>query len=190
MSNSLLSLLPAGLAVEQVVVNSDRVLVSVHARAATASCPLCRRRSRRVHSRYIRHLGDLPWQGRIGHLDLRIRRFRCCAPKCPRRIFAERLPEVALPRVRRTIRLAEAQRCIALHAGGEAGARLAARLAMPVSGDTLLRLIRAAPIPVAPSPRVIGIDDWAWRRGRRYGTIIVDLENENRPIDLLRDRKA
>ncbi|MGF7206196.1 transposase, partial [Skermanella aerolata] len=95
-----------------------------------------------------------------------------------------------MPRVRRTIRLAEAQRCIALHAGGEAGARLAARLAMPVSGDTLLRLIRAAPIPVAPSPRVIGIDDWAWRRGRRYGTIIVDLENENRPIDLLRDRKA
>jgi transposase len=189
-SNSLLSLLPAGLAVEQVVVNSDRVLVAVHARAATASCPLCRRRSRRVHSRYIRHLGDLPWQGRIGHLDLQIRRFRCSAPKCPRRIFAERLPEVALPRVRRTIRLAEAQRRIALHAGGEAGARLASRLAMPVSGDTLLRLIRVAPVPVVPSPRVIGIDDWAWRRGRRYGTIIVDLENENRPIDLLRDRKA
>jgi transposase len=97
---------------------------------------------------------------------------------------------VALPRVRRTVRLAEAQRRIALHAGGEAGARLADRLAMPVSGDTLLRLIRAAPIPVATSPRVIGIDDWAWRRGRRYGTIIVDLENDNRPIDLLRDRKA
>ena len=147
MSNSLLSLLPAGLAVEQVVVNSDHILVAVRARAATASCPLCRRRSRRVHSRYIRHLADLPWQGRIGHFDLQIRRFRCSAPRCPRRIFAERLPEVALPRVRRTLRLAEAQRRIALHAGGEAGARLAGRLAMPVSGDTLLRLIRAAPIP-------------------------------------------
>jgi len=108
---------------------------------------------------------------------------------CPRRIFAERLPAVALPRVRRTLRLAEAHRRIALRAGGEPGARLATELAMPVSGDTLLRLIRAVPVEPVPTPRVIGIDDWAWRRGRRYGTIIVDLER-NRPIDLLPDRQA
>src|SRR4051794_863058 len=112
----------------------------------------------------------------VAGLDLQVRRFRCSVPKCPRRIFAERLPEVALPRVRRTIRLAEAQRRIALHASSEAGARLAPRLAMPVSGDTLLRLIRAVPIEPAPPARVIGIDDWAWRRGQRYGTIIVNLE--------------
>jgi len=60
---------------------------------------------------------------------------------------------------------------------------------MPVSGDTLLRLIRAAPLPALPTPRVTGIDDWSWRRGQRYGTIIVDLER-NRPIDLLPDRHA
>jgi transposase len=186
---SLLSLLPVGLAVDRVVVAHDRVVVAVRARAAAASCPVCRRRSRRVHSRHIRRLGDLPWQGRVGRLELQVRRFRCSAPGCPRRVFAERLPAVAPPRARRTARLAEAQRRIALSAGGEAGARLASRLAMPVSGDTLLRLIQTAPVPVAPAPRVVGIDDWAWRRGRRYGTLIVDLER-NRPVDLLPDRDA
>src|SRR5919107_2533671 len=153
------------------------------------TCPDCRRLSRRVHSRYLRHLGDLPWQGRVGQVDLQVRRFRCSASACPRRIFAEQLPAVAAPRVRRTTRLAEAQRRIALSAGGEAGARLASRLAMPVSGDTLLRLIRAEPVLVTTAPRVIGIDDWAWRRGQRYGTLIVDLER-NRPVDLLPDRDA
>ena len=121
-------------------------------------------------------------------LDLQVRRFRCAAVECPRRIFAKRLPAVALPKVRRTVRLSEAQQCIALSAGGETGARLAA-LAMPVSGDTLLRLIRAAPLSAVPTPRAIGIDDWSWRRGQRYGTIIVDLAR-NRPIDLPPDRHA
>ncbi len=189
MSKSLLSLLPAGLIVDRVVVDPDRITVAVRVRGAAGSCPLCRRPSRRVHSRYVRRLGDLPWQGRVGQLDLQVRRFRCPAPECPRRVFAERLPAVALPRVRRTTRLAEAQCRVAFSVGGEAGARLASRLAMPVSGDTLLRLIRTAPLPAVPTPRVIGIDDWAWRQGQRYGTLIVDLER-NRPIDVLPDREA
>jgi transposase len=189
LSKSLLSLLPAGLTVDRVAVVHDRVVVAVRARTAAAACPACRRPSRRVHSHYVRRLGDLPWQGRVGQLDLQVRRFRCSVPECPRRVFAERLPAVAMPRVRRTTRLAEAQRRVALSAGGEAGARLASRLAMPVSGDTLLRLIRTIPLPEAPTPRVVGIDDWAWRRGRCYGTLIVDLER-NRSIDVLPDREA
>lgn len=189
MSKSLLSLLPVGLVVDRVVVAPDRVTVAVRAGSAVGSCPRCRRPSHRVHSRYVRRLGDLPWQGRVGQLDLQVRRFRCSAPECPRRVFAERLPAAALPRVQRAARLTEAQRRIAFSAGGEAGARLASSMAMPVSGDTLLRLIRTAPLPAVPTPRIIGIDDWAWRRGQRYGTLIVDLER-TRPLDVLPDRDA
>jgi transposase len=146
--------------------------------------------SERIHSCYIRHVADLPMMGSVVSLSLQIRRFRCPHSGCPRRIFAERLPAAAPFRKRRTVRLAEVQRSLALGAGGEPGSRLASRLAMPVSGDTLLRLIRAVPVEPAPPARVIGIDDWAWRRGRRYGTLIVDLERANHPIDLLPDRNA
>jgi transposase len=142
-----------------------------------------------MHSHYTRLLADLPWQGRIVVLQIQARRFRCRQPACPRRIFAERLPVAAEPQQRRTTRLADIQRCIAHGMGGEPGSRLARRLAMPASGDTLLRLIRTTPIETGLPAKIIGIDDWAWCRGRRYGTLIVDLER-NRPLDLLPDRQA
>ncbi len=105
-------------------------------------------------------------------------------PRNPIRAFAERLPGVAPSWARRTARLGDIQRHIGLALGGEPGSRLAARLSMPASGDTLLRLVRAAELERHPPPRVVGIDDWAWRRGQRYGTIVCDLERE-RVIDLL-----
>ena len=185
----LLSLLPGGIAVDRIEVSAG--LVTVHAQSANliACCPLCAMPSERVHGRYTRRVADLPLMGRIVSLSLQIRRFRCLQSDCPRRIFAERLSAAVPDRKRRTVRLAEVQRSLALGAGGELGSRLASLLAMPVSGDTLLRLIRAVPIEPAPPARVIGIDDWAWRKGQRYGTIIVDLER-NRPIDLLPDRQG
>ena len=130
----------------------------------------------RRHSQYLRTLADLPLQGRVARLQVQLRRFRCDTASCPRRIFAERLPAIARAKARRTTRLADSQRRIGLALGGEPGARLATQLAMPLSGDTMLRLIRTATIVPFPPPRVIGIDEWAHRRGLRHGTILCDLE--------------
>jgi transposase len=183
-------LLPPGMVLDRLLPAGDCLVLETHSTTAAAACPVCDQPSTRRHSTYRRRLADLPWQGRTVELHLKLGRFRCATASCPRRIFAERLPTAAAPWKRRTIRLTEIQRGLALAQGGAGGCRLAALLSMPVSGDTLLRLIRAVPIQDAPAPRIIGIDDWAWRRGQRYGTIIVDLERENRPIDLLPDRQA
>ena len=107
----------------------------------------------------------LPSQGRPIAIHVRARRFRCFTVDCPRRVFAERLPLVAAPRARRSQRLGDIQRHIGMAVGGEPGSRLAHRLAMPVSGDTLLRLIRSARWEAPEAPRVIGVDEWAWKRG-------------------------
>jgi len=111
----------------------------------------------------------------------------CVDPTCVRQIFAERLPTVVAPHARRTARLATMVEALALALGGEAGARLLATLGTPLSADTLLTAIRRAARPDPPAPRVIGIDDWSWRRGHRFGTIIVDLER-HAVVDLLPDR--
>jgi transposase len=189
LNRRLLPLIPAGLSVVQVLPASDRITIVARPTSRESACSTCGTWSGRVHSHYTRTLADLPSQGRVAVIRLEVRRFRCANQTCSRRIFAEPLPEVTRPRARRSGRLADVQRHLGLALGGEAGARLAARLTMPASGDTLLRMIHAAALPAEPAPRVVGIDEWAWRRGLTYGTIICDLER-NRVIDLLPDRSA
>jgi transposase len=132
-------------------------------------------------------VADLPWQGLPVRLVLRTRRWVCSNATCSRRIFTERLPGVVAPYARRTVRLAVVVEAIALALGGEGGARILAALGIVISPDTLLDMIRGAARPAAPPPQILGIDDWSWRRGRRFGTILVDLER-HAVIDLLPDR--
>jgi transposase len=178
-----------GLHVERVV-RTDRVirLVAVPTRR-TAACPGCGRRSRRVHSQYARTLADLPCAGDVVTVLVRARRFVCQRPSCPRRIFTERLPGLAAPFARKTARLYTQLQADGVALGGDPGARHAAAEGKAVSARTLLRLVRVLPLPPAGALTVIGVDDWARRKGRTYGTIVVDLER-HRVVDLLPDRSA
>ena len=154
-----------------------------------AACPDCHHLASRIHSDYPRTLADVPWATTPIALRLTVRRFFCTTCTCSRQTFTERLPTVAPLYARTTTRLAGMQADTGLSLGGAAGARHLSRQGLPISRSTLLRRVRGLPIPEGPAPEVVGIDDWAWRRGHRYGTIVVDLER-GCPIDVLEDRLA
>ena len=183
-----LKLVPPGLLVDRHEIGVDGIVVHAHGASATSACPACGLASSSVHSRYGRTLGDFPSHGRRLRIRLAARRFRCGNVACERRIFTERFPQDLIQaHARRTSRLDVLTHTIALALGGRPGERLAEWLSMPVSADTLLRLLRRRAAPTPSTVRVVGIDDFAWLKGQRYGTIVCDLERRC-TIDLLPDR--
>ena len=179
--------LPTTYEIERVVTSSKEILVQARSRRRTAECPRCGKPSSRVHSRYLRRLWEQPCAGRRVRLILTLQRFRCVNTDCRRCTFVEPLEGLAQRHAQRTIAQGQALQAVGLALGGMAGALLARRLGLAAaSPSTLLRQIRRVALPVDQAPRVVGLDDWAWRRGKRYGSIVVDLER-GQPVDLLAD---
>src|SRR5437667_8906293 len=166
-----------------------QITLRVPSTQISAPCPLCATPARRIRRDYGRTLADLPWAQCRVSLELRVRTWLCRHRCCPRRIFTERLPPVAAPWARRTLRLAERLIALGVALGGQAGGRLGHAWDVRVSRNTLLRLLRRQPAPSFPTPRVLGVDDFALRKRQTYGTILVDLERRQ-PVALLPERTA
>jgi transposase len=180
---------PSSLRLNQITSRADHILIDLTALQQTAPCPRCAAPSAKIHAYYQRRAADLPWAGVPVQLLLRVRRFVCTVGTCSRRTFCEPLPEVITPAARRSLRLANEQRQLGLQAGGNGASRIAHRQGMPVSPATILRLLRTTPLPEPTTPARLGVDEWAFRKGQDFKTMLVDLDT-NRPLELLEDANA
>lgn len=186
---TLLLLLPQLSLVEvtSVAVVEGTLVVTAATRAGPASCTGCGRSSTWVHSGYERHVFDEAVAGRPMRIDLTVRRLYCENPDCPKATFAEQVPGLTRRYQRRTPALEKVVDAVALALAGSAGARLLAVFHQVLSWMTLLNALMRIALPARPVPEVIGIDEFALRKGQRYASIIIDAVTGAR-IEVLADR--
>jgi transposase len=189
MDGTCLLCLPEGMLIDQIQITENGLVISVVATTPTSCCPSCSQASSSIHCHYRRTLRDAPCAGRQVQLLLTVRKFSCRNPYCERKVFAERLPAFVEPWARMTIRSCQQIASIGLSTCGKGGTKLASRLGIQTSRDTILRRVMDLPDRVTGSVLYLGIDDFSFRRGQWFGTILVDLESHH-PVDLLPDRQA
>jgi transposase len=174
---------------EEIDTENYHITLNVSSTQTLAQCPLCANPTTRIHSRYERTLLNLPCVNYSLTLVMQVCKFFCDNSDCIRRVFTERIPSVSKPWARKTERLAQRLQKIGLALGGTAGACLCRQIGIVACGSTLLNHLKKLSLPKFAVPRILGVDDFAFCKGQRYGTILVDLEL-NQPIALLADRKA
>ncbi len=167
--------LPLGWVMQEIMTSETMLTIGVVSTCSQSPCPLCGQLAWRIHSQYGRVVADVPCGGRRVVLKLTVRKFHCHTADCPRKIFAERFPDFLKAFARMTDRLHEALLSLGCATGGKAGARLAPQIGICVTPTTLLRHMHALPLAPVASVSHIGIDDFAWKKGHRYGTILVNL---------------
>jgi transposase len=174
---------------DSIEVHEQTVLVHLHATSLTATCPRCGTAGSRVHSRYQRTIVDLAFDGRSLTLKLLVRKWICPEALCSQHIFAERFPEVVQRYARMTDRLIKALQSTGVLTNGADAAQIASSFGMPTTAKTIIRRVLQLPLPSEGSVHKVGVDEWAWKKGHRYGTILVDLE-KRRVVQLLADRSV
>jgi transposase len=181
--------LPEGFHLGGLEKRDDVLTVTLVSTQLSPRCPLCGSAARRVHSCYTRHVADLPCAGQSIRLLIQVRKYFCEESTYPRKIFAERLSPFIDPFARVTRRQFQIVQIIGLATGGRLGVRVTDRLGVQTSRQTILRRIMALPTEPVGQVSQIGIDDFSFWRGRKFGTIIVDLQT-HRVLDVLADRTA